>query len=327
MKPAKAVFELGLNHFGAALRARRMIDVMAAQGATHVTVQVVVDPERFTRDKASADFLRPNCLSLEENLALVKYARGAGLEVGATVVDLDDVAPLVQAGVHFFKILSSDITYAQLHHEVARTSLPFYLSTGASTLTEIVQAVESVRTIFPSADIRLIHTVLQVPTRAQQLNLANIPFLAGRLNLPVSYGQHSDISEAMWTAIAVGAETIFVYVAEEPAPNLPDGPHSISCKQTAEVLQKIDLVRTMLGNRERTLSSEDQKARSAIRRSVVAARDIKAGERITKQDIAFKRPGTGRNPWEMALLIGRCAERNYRTDDDLFPGAAADSQE
>ncbi len=317
MKTPEAIFELGLNHLGEVQRAYRMVDTLRAQGATHITIQAVVDFSSTTRDSVAIKTVQPNCLSFEDVIAVVQYGQNAGVSMGAAVLNPEYVVPLVEAGVRFFKILSSDLTYTQLHIAVARTRLPCYLSTGLATIEDISRAIDLIRAIEPETDVRLIHTVLQIPTPAPMLNLNNIPFLIKKFNVPVAYGQHSDIREALFAAVAADAETVFVYVAEEMSPALPDGPHAVLCRDARELLKKLAEVRIMMGARERIVTTAEQDRRISIRRSIVAAEPIKKGEPITAGKIAFKRPGTGRAPWDAAQMFGSYAEKDYLQDDDI----------
>lgn len=317
MKESEAIFELGLNHMGDVKRACRMADTLLAQGATHITIQAAIDFATTTRDSATVKTVQPNCLSLEEVITVLEHGRSAGAVTGVAILDPSHVDPFVKAGASFFKILSSDLTFTQLHIAVARTGLPCYLSTGLTTLDDITRAIGLIRDAAPKADIRLIHTVLQVPTPAAMLNLNNIPFLIEKFGIPVAYGQHSDIRDALSLAIAVGAETVFVYVAEELSPSLPDGPHAVVCSDVRALLEKLAQVRTMMGAKERVLTAGEQERRISIRRSIVAARPIAKGDTITVEKIAFKRPGTGHAPWDATRVIGSVAEKDYVQDEDI----------
>jgi acetylornithine/succinyldiaminopimelate/putrescine aminotransferase len=82
-----------------------MVDALAAQRATHMTLQVIVDPASFSRVSQQIEALARNCLSLEENLSVIQYAKDRGLQVGAVVCEPNIVPILVQAGVSFFKVL------------------------------------------------------------------------------------------------------------------------------------------------------------------------------------------------------------------------------
>ena len=317
MKEPEAIFELGLNHMGDIKRACRMIDILLAQGAMYITIQTMVDPATTTRDTASTQAIQPNCLSLDDVIAVLEHGRSSGAQMGVAILDPDHVESFVKAGASFFKVLSSDLTFTPLHIAIARTGLPCYLSTGLATLDDIARAIELIRKIVPNADIRLIHTVLQVPTPATMLNLNNIPFLIEKFGMPVAYGQHSDIHEALSATIAAGAETVFVYVAEESSPLLPDGPHAVVCSDVRALLEKLTQVRVMMGAKERTLSAGEQERRISIRRSIVAARTIAKGDPITIEKIAFKRPGTGHAPWDTSQIIGSVAQKDYVPDEDI----------
>ncbi len=317
MKEPEAIFELGLNHMGDKKRACRMIDMLLAQGATHITIQAAIDFATTTRDSATVKAVQPNCLNLKEVVAVLEYGRSAGAIMGVAILDPEHVEPFVRAGASFFKVLSSDLTFTPLHLAVVRIGLPCYLSTGLATLDDIAYAIGFVREAVPKADIRLIHTVLQVPTPAAMLNLNNIPFLIEKFGIPVAYGQHSDIRDALSVAIAIGAETVFVYVAEELSPSLPDGPHAIVCSDARALLEKLAQVRIMMGARERILTDGEQERRISIRRSIVTARSIAKGETITAGKIAFKRPGTGHAPWDAERVIGSVAEKDYAPDEDI----------
>lgn len=317
MQKPLAVFELGINHKGDSVRARRMVDTLISQGATYITIQVLTEPLDYSRNEDAAIKTRPNCLSIEAVLEIVRYAHAAGAQIGAAVLDPAHVKPLVEAGVRFFKVLSSDLTFAPLHRAIIKQGLPVYLSTGASDVEDIARAIQLIRDAEPKADIRLIHTVLKVPTPAQLLNLANIPELAERFKVPVAYGQHSDISDTLLVATALGVETVFVYVAEEHSPDLPDGPHAVLCSEVKSILDRLSLVRTMLGSRERVLSADERELQGTIRRSVVAAQLIKKGEKIEERDLAYKRPGTGRTVWDTETIIGTVATKDYQKNEDI----------
>lgn len=317
MKEPEAIFELGLNHMGDVTRACRMVDILLAQGATHITIQAAIDFATTTRDVATVKTVQPNCLRLEEVITVLEHGRSAGAVMGVAVLDPDHVSAFVKAGASFFKILSSDLTFTPLHIAVARTGLPCYLSTGLTTLDDITRAIGLIREAVPDADIRLIHTVLQVPTPATMLNLNNIPSLIEKFNMPVAYGQHSDLHEALSLAIAAGAETVFVYVAEELSPSLPDGPHAILCSDAHALIGKLAQVRVMMGAKERVLNAEEQERRISIRRSIVAAQPIIKGDTITMEKIAFKRPGTGYAPWDASQVVGSVAIKDYAPDEDI----------
>ena len=323
--PVAMIFEIGLNHMGDELRALRMIDELKAQGASHISLQIVTDVAAFTRNADTVAHLQKYCLSLEQNLRAIRYAVEIGLIVGATVTDPQSVEPLQAAGVAFFKILSGDLTYIQLIVRACATGLPVYLSTGAATVDEMARTINFVRASVSAVDLRLIHTVLVVPTPPELLNLNNISALSREFGLPVSYGQHSDIMEALDYAVAAGADSLFVYVAESKLPELPDGPHAIECVQAGEFLRKIRKVEQILGTEERIISEREYGARIVARRSIVALRRLETGQIVTEEDITFKRPRSGLNPADLTYILGKAAPHNFEVAQDVIVDEAGES--
>jgi N,N'-diacetyllegionaminate synthase len=311
------IFELGLNHMGDEGRARRMVDELKSQGASHITIQVVTEVSRFTRNTDTMANLQRHCLSLEQNLRVIRYAVEMGLNVGATVTDPLMVEPLRSTGVVFFKILSGDLTYEPLIRAASATGLPVYLSTGAASLEEIARALDLARSRETVVDLRLIHTVLVVPTPASLLNLRNIPELSRVFGIPVAYGQHSDISLALELAVAAGARGVFVYVAEKKQPELPDGPHAVECFQAGALLERLRLAEQMMGIAERVLSEREASVRVAVRRSIVSARSIEKDRILVEEDIAYKRPRSGLDPWDLPLILGKKTEHELSEGQDI----------
>jgi N,N'-diacetyllegionaminate synthase len=317
LESPRAVFELGINHMGDPARARRMLNVLAQAGATHATIQALVDPLAYSRNADAAEAVESFCIGLDEICALIHYGRTRGLTLGIAILDPPQVKPLVEAGAAFFKILSSDLTYAPLHRAVAQTGLPMYLSTGAAEIGDIEHARRLLRDSNPAADVRLIHTVLVIPTPRELLQLGNIPMLKARFNMPVAYGQHSDIQNALTDALVAGAESVFLYVAEERDPKLPDGPHAVLCSDVKQLLGDLKPSKSVVAPTARALGEKEKAARVPIRRSIVAARAICKGENIIEDVIAYKRPGTGKSPWEIGSVLGSVAQKDYAIHDDL----------
>ncbi len=315
----KLICELGLNHLGDIQRARRMIDALVANRIENVTFQAITDFRAMTRVGASIAWLEQYALTPEMmKEGIIDYAGAREMRVGATIADPSRVRDLVDQGIRFFKILSSDLSYSDLIEAACETGLPVYLSTGAATLDEIGRAVQIGRGSAKRTDLRLIHTVLTVPTPLGRHDLRNITTLRTTFGLPVAYGQHGNDDRALHLAIALGVESLFVYVAEQDDPTLPDGPNAIACSRLGDVVDSLRSVEEMLGGAERILSVQDEKTRALVRRSVVAAGRISAGEKLDRCKITYKRPGSGMEPWNAGLLLGKTVLRDVSEDEDLL---------
>jgi N,N'-diacetyllegionaminate synthase len=70
-----------------------------------------------------------------------------------------------------------------------------------------------------------------------------------------------------------------------------------------------------MGDGTKRPSPSESKNKSIARKSLVAARSIKAGERFTPENLTAKRPGTGVSPMRWDEVMGRTATRNYGADE------------
>ena len=73
----------------------------------------------------------------------------------------------------------------------------------------------------------------------------------------------------------------------------------------------------VLGSGEKTVLDCEQVPRREARRSLVLTRDMKAGEKIKKEDIMPKRPGTGISPVYTDIVVGRKVNQDLLEDTIL----------
>ena len=69
------------------------------------------------------------------------------------------------------------------------------------------------------------------------------------------------------------------------------------------------------GSRKKIVTESERKNKIVARKSIVALRDIKAGEELTAENITCKRPGNGISPMEWYDVLGRKAERDFGMDE------------
>jgi sialic acid synthase SpsE len=74
-------------------------------------------------------------------------------------------------------------------------------------------------------------------------------------------------------------------------------------------------VESALGDGDKRPTRSEADTRRVARKSLVAARPIRAGERLAAADVAIKRPGTGIEPGDLARVIGRAVLRDLAADD------------
>ena len=80
-----------------------------------------------------------------------------------------------------------------------------------------------------------------------------------------------------------------------------------------------DFAKLAMGGAAKVPTASELRNRDVVRRSVVAARHIRQGQRLKEEDLTTKRPGTGIEPIMYWDVIGRRALRDYDPDDLIVP--------
>jgi N,N'-diacetyllegionaminate synthase len=70
-----------------------------------------------------------------------------------------------------------------------------------------------------------------------------------------------------------------------------------------------------LGNGHKRVSESERKNIAVARKSIVAARDIKAGEVFSETNLTVKRPGNGISPMRWEEVIGKIAKKDFQEDE------------
>jgi len=306
------VAEIGNNHEGDFGVARELTQAAAMCGVAAVKFQTFrteyyvskSDEKRFARLKSFE-------LTLGQFRELRELACSLGLLFISTPLDLDSVAGL-EGMVDAYKIASGDNTFYPLVSQVARTGKPMIISTGISDGKQVKHAVDFVRCQWNKVGITdgqlaLLHCVSSYPVAPEQANLRSIPYLVKNFpGVTVGYSDHTQGITAALAAVALGARIVEKhFTLDKNYSDFRDHQLSADPEEMKELVAKIAAEEQMLGVYSKTLQPGEQDMVKAIRRSIVAGRDMPAGHIIAKGDLTWVRPAGGLAPGEEDKLVGR----------------------
>jgi N-acetylneuraminate synthase len=353
------IAEAGVNHNGDPARALALVDAAARAGADVVKFQSFRADKLATGDAAKASYqkvttgseqsqlemLRALELSEDDEARIAAACATADITYMSTPFDADSATHLVRRiGVGTLKVGSGDLTNAPLLLHLARFKLPIILSTGMATLAEVEQALgviafgylgdDSVRpTPADLADVlldratwtelrarvTLLHCTTEYPADPQSINLRAMATLRDAFGLPVGFSDHSRGIHVAAAAVALGATVIEKHLTLDR--NLPGPDHraSIEPDEMAAMVASIRDVEAALGDGRKVPAPEELPNRAVARRSLVAIRPVKNGERFTEDNLGVKRPGNGIPPVEYWTYLGRTAQRDYAANEALEP--------
>jgi N-acetylneuraminate synthase/N,N'-diacetyllegionaminate synthase len=326
--PVFIVAEAGVNHNGDPALARRLVDAAAECGADAVKFQTFRVDALLTRGAPKAgyqvettgagesqrDMLARLELSLEVLAELKDRAATHGLIFFSAPFDEESADVLDALGVALFKVPSGEITNLPLLRHVAAKARPMILSTGMSSLEEVEQAVAVIRAA-GDPPLALLHCLSAYPAPAGEINLRAMDALAERCGCPVGFSDHTLGIEIAVAAAARGAAIIEKHLTTDTTLPGPDHRASLDPAEFAAMVRAIRAVESALGDGVKRPMPSEADTRRVARKSLVAARPLRAGERLAAEDILIKRPGTGISPADLDKAVGRRLTRDVAADD------------
>lgn len=317
------IAEIGGN-FTTLEQARRLIDAAHGCGVDAVKLQTY-RADTLSSTRAIFDMENTGIVSqyemfrkyeIDEQLhdEVFRYAESKGLDWFSSPSHPTDVDLLEKCGVGAHKIGSDDAVNLPYLRYVARTGKPVLLSTGMCTLEEVKESVDA---ILAEGNERLIllHAITSYPTHAENVNLAAMQTLMRAFpQLDVGYSDHTLSPIACLCAVAMGARVIEKHFTYDKK---ADGPDHMLSADPAEMKWLVDAVRDfeiMRGSGIKRPADSEKTTRRNNRKSVVLNKSVKAGERLTEQHIAVKRPGYGIGPKYFEQVVGRAVVADMEKD-------------
>ncbi len=310
------IAEAGVNHNGRVDVARRLVDVAVGAGADAVKVQTFRAAALVTRSLGRAPYqhrsgtssqyemLKALELSYRDQESLKSYCDERGIEFMSTAYDEEAVGFLKGLGVRRIKIASADIVNKPLLEAIAETGLPVIQSTGMATLGEVERAVSLLRPR-DTEDITLLHCVSSYPLSADQVNMRWMETLRQTFQLPTGYSDHTAGIEVPVMAVSLGAVMLEKHFTLDRGMEGPDHAASLEPEEFRQMVQAIRNVEAAFG--EPGFGRADQELENIVpmRRSLHAARPIRAGQTIRREDLVVLRPYVGLDPWLIDVVVGR----------------------
>ncbi len=315
--PAFVIAEAGVNHDGQMGLAKELIHAAADAEADAVKFQVFAADRLVMRTAPTAvyqaaagagtsqyEMLARLELKHEQFAELYAYAGRCGIEFLATPFSIVDLKFLVDLGVRAIKLASPEVVNAPLLDAAARSGLPLILSTGAAELEEIAAAVERLQAA-DVEDLALLHCISSYPARVPDANLGAIGTLARCFGTVTGFSDHTESVDIGGYAAAAGASIIEKHFTLDRKRSGPDHAFSLEPDDLTAYIRNIRRAEMLLGSGQISVTPSQRNVRDVARASLVASRDLQAGEEITADALAAKRPGGGICPMDIDLLIGR----------------------
>lgn len=325
------IAEAGVNHNGSMRLAKELIDAAKDCGVDYVKFQTTKGPEiitsKFARmadyqknnlneDESQLEMLRKILLKMEDFEEIRDYCNNNDIKFMSTPFDLESVDYLSGLGMDYMKIPSGEITNLPYLRKIAKLGIPVIMSTGMCTLGDIEAAMLVLtKNGLDEESISLLHCNTEYPTPFADVNLNAMLTLKQCFGVRVGYSDHTKGIEVPIAAVAMGAEIIEKHFTLDKTLPGPDHVASLEPNELKSMVEAIRNIEQALGNGVKKVSSSEQKNISIARKSIIAARPIKVGERFCEENLTVKRPGNGISPMKWDEVIGKIAKRDFVEDE------------
>ena len=324
------IAEAGVNHNGDVVIAKKLVDAAVEAGADAVKFQTFKAGKIVTAAAAKAIYQAENTgaaetqlemlkkleLSEEAHKELISYCRDKGIIFLSTPFDHESIAMLDNLGLEIFKIPSGEITNLPYLREVGRLKKKIILSTGMADMEEIEDAINALtKSGVQKDDITVLHCNTEYPTPFQDVNLLAMLMIRDVFKVKVGYSDHTLGIETPIAAVALGATVIEKHFTIDKKMKGPDHKASLDPLELKAMVHAVRNIEKALGNGIKKPSRSEMKNIQVVRKSIVAAKDIKKGETFGEGNITVKRPAGGISPMKWDNILGKRAKRDFKEDE------------
>tara|TARA_Y100000296_G_scaffold81447_1_gene108637 strand:+ start:10513 stop:11559 length:1047 start_codon:yes stop_codon:yes gene_type:complete len=320
------IAEIGINHEGSFTKALQMVYDAHRAGAECVKFQCHVLEDEMTKDaqktipsnsdKSIYEIMKRCLLNEDEERALKQIVDDLGMIYLSTPFSRAAADRLESMNVKAYKIGSGECNNYPLIEHIASFGKPIILSTGMNNIESIQVAVDILRR--HNIQYALLHCTSLYPTPYDKVRLGALTQM--KENFPdavLGLSDHSIGNYTCFGAVPLGASILEKHFTSDKTWPGPDIEISIDPSELEELINGSSAIHAALGGTKDVLREEKPTIDFAYA-SVVAIKNIKAGEVFSKENIWVKRPGTGQIlAKEYNGILGRPAAKDIVNDRQL----------
>ena len=318
------VAEIGINHEGNFDKAIQMVDDAFSAGCECVKFQShVIDdemiPNRVIPGNATEsiwDIMSRCALTEDEERRIKEYVEDKGMIYLCTPFSRAAAERLERMGVCAYKIGSGECNNYPLVNHIATYGKPVILSTGMNDIESIKPAVQILRDA--NIPFAVMHCTSMYPTPHEKVRLGALSVLAEHFpDAVLGLSDHSIGNYTCFAAIALGARILEKHFTSNKSWPGPDIPISIDPQELKDLIEGSRAIYLSMGGTKDILL-EEQPTIDFAYACVVSIENIARGERLTRQNIWVKRPGTGEiKAVHFDALLGKTCRKNISKDTQL----------
>lgn len=318
IKKIYLIAEIGMNHEGSLGQAKMLAKAAKDNGADAVKFQMHISEEETLKSapapsyftgESRYEYFNRTAFSMDEWKELKEYCTELNIQFIVSPFSIEAVKRLMEIGVDALKIPSGEVTNIPYLEYINQFSVPIILSSGMNTWDEVMEAYGI---LSRSNEVSVLQCTSEYPCQPEHLGLNILDELKDRLpNVKIGFSDHSDNIYSSIIAVCKGAEIIERHFTLSKLMYGPDAYMSLEPDELSALRKAIDYTCIAM---EGKVNKDDiagfKTMRITFQKSIVSAVEIKAGDVITENMLAYKKPGSGIPARRYKELIGKKAKRN-----------------
>ncbi len=327
-EPTYFIADIAANHDGELERAKMLIRLAKSAGADAAKFQNFTAPKivsdygfrhmnaqvshQASWKKSVVDVYAGASLPFDWTPALKAECDRVGIHYFTSPYDYEAIE-YVDPYVPAFKVGSGEIDWIEALEHMASKGKPILLSTGAADIADVQRAVRAILKI--NRQLVLLQCNTNYTARDENYDHIHLNVLKSyAMMFPetiLGLSDHTHGNATILGAVALGARVIERHFTDDNSREGPDHKFALDPSAWAHMVGETRQLERALGSPEKFIADNEQDTRIVQRRCLRAARDIDAGEVMSREMIDVLRPATAGaiKPHELAHVIGTRATR------------------
>lgn len=319
MKKKYILAEMAASHEGDPKIAEFIIASAAKAGADGILFQMInLDTYIIPSDTDFAD-IKSFAMGQQDWQKLIRKANDLNLDVWANVYDLETAVFCRKQNFKGYKLHSANLESEDLIKEIAKAKKEILLSVGGVENKELERVFKLIHSVNKNPKICLMYGLQNFPTRPEAINLNFIKELSRKLKLPFGYQDHSEPESETSTFlpilfVAEGAEIIEKHITHDRSKRGQDYEAALNPDGFASFVKDIRTAENIISKSPEEISADEIKYKEyKTLMKVTAVKDIKAGEKFSKNNLTIMRSRKGEIAGrDFNLLTDKTSEQSYK---------------
>jgi N,N'-diacetyllegionaminate synthase len=319
------IAEVGLAHEGSLGLAMKYVDIVKSIGAdcvkfqTHLAEYESSKFEKFRvnvfpQDKTRYDYWKRTSFTFKEWFKLKKYCDKKKIEFLSSPFSIEAIKLLRRCNIKFWKLSSGESYNRHILNEICKDKKPVIFSTGLSSIREVEKTAKILKK--NKKNFAILHCTSRYPTKPEEIGLNIIEKFKKKFFAPIGFSDHSGKIYSSLAAVTLGASIIENHIILSKDSFGPDTSSSLDVEEFKKLVEGVRFIEKIKENpiSKEYLDHKTQKLKKLFGKSAFIKKKIKKYEILKRNNIVFKKPGSGLNENQIQKFIGK------KLNIDLKPG-------